>query len=69
MFGIKTATAKPPVKSKFYDFSEQLINGQTRTPSITYSNVREKVRFERLLKLKKSFLRHMFDTAKNPVFK
>ena len=69
---INFAQAKPPrseVKSKFYDFSEQLINGHKRTPTITYTNVREKVRFERLLSLKKSFLTKMFDSSKNPVLK
>ena len=67
-----SGSAAPPnrnVKSKFYDFSEQLIDGQRRKPTALYINIREKVKFERLLKLKKSFLRSMFETSKNPVFK
>jgi hypothetical protein len=67
-----STNAKPPnrnVKSKFYDFSEQLIDGQIRTPSALYINTREKARFERLLRLKKSFMRRLFETSKNPVFK
>lgn len=67
-----SGSAAPPnknIKSKFYDFNEQLIDGQTRKPTALYTNVREKVKFERLLRLKKSFLRNMFGTSKNPIFK
>ncbi|MAH44918.1 hypothetical protein CMI37_03765 [Candidatus Pacearchaeota archaeon] len=61
--------AKPPVKSKFYKFDEHMIDGQVRSPSIIYTNIREKVKFERLLSLKKSFMRKLFDTAKERIFK
>ena len=60
--------AKQP-KAKFYDFNEQLIDGQIKKPTTLYTDAREKVRFERLLKLKKSFLPDLFDTAKERVFK
>jgi hypothetical protein len=67
------AMAKPPksvnVKSKFYDFSDQLIDGEIRKPTALYTDVRQKVKFERLLKLKKSFMRSMFQTSKERVFK
>ena len=66
------ATAKPPrksVKSKFYDFSDQMIDGEIRKPTALYTDVRQKVKFERLLSLKKSFLRSMFQTSKERVFK
>ena len=63
------AHAKPPTKSKFYDFSEQIIDGQRRTPTTSYINIREKVRFERLLSLKKSFMSKLFDTHKERIFK
>jgi len=66
---VSHSLAKPPVKSKFYDFSEQLINGEVRKPQAFYMNVRDKVRFERLLSLKKSFMRKMFDTSKERIFK
>ena len=56
-------------KSKFYDFNEQLIDGQIKKPTTLYTNAREQVKFERLLKLKKSFLNELFDTAKERVFK
>ena len=59
----------PPQKQKFYDFGEQLINGELRKPTAIYTDARRRAKFERLLKLKKSFLPKLFDTAKNKVFK
>lgn len=61
--------AKPPVKSKFYNFDDQLIDGEIRKPSSTYIDYRERAKFERLLKLKKSFLPKLFQTARERVFK
>jgi len=63
------ATGKPPSRSKFYDFSEQLIDGEVKKPTTLYTDARQKVRFDRLLKLKKSFLPKLFETAKEKVFK
>jgi hypothetical protein len=63
------AAKKPSPKAKFYNFDEQMIDGQVRTPTYLYINTRDKVKFERLLSLKKSFMRKLFDTSKNPVFK
>tara|TARA_R110000824_G_scaffold95393_1_gene229435 strand:+ start:333 stop:581 length:249 start_codon:yes stop_codon:yes gene_type:complete len=60
--------AKQP-KAKFYDFSDQIIDGEIKSPTTLYTDAREKVKFERLLKLKKSFLPDLFDTAKERVFK
>ena len=64
-----SAQAKPPVKSKFYDFSEQLIDGEIKNPTALYTDARQKVRFDRLLRLKKSFIPQLFKTAKERVFK
>lgn len=67
-----TAFAKPPkssARSKFYDFSDQVIEGEIKKPTSLYVDARKKVRFERLLRLKKSFLPDLFDTAKERVFK
>ena len=61
--------AKPNTKYKFYDFNEQLIDGQIRRPTSLYTDARQRVKFERLLRLKKSFLNDLFDTAKERVFK
>ena len=66
------AVAKPPkrnVKSKFYDFSEQLIDGEIKKPTNLYVDSRQRVKFDRLLKLKKSFLPSLFKTAREKVFK
>tara|TARA_R100000008_G_C3575521_1_gene165024 strand:+ start:967 stop:1215 length:249 start_codon:yes stop_codon:yes gene_type:complete len=60
--------AKQP-KSKFYDFSEQLIDGEIKKPTTLYTDSRQAVKFGRLLKLKKSFLPKLFDTAKERVFR
>ena len=69
LFLAQSASAKKPARSKFYDFSEQLIDGEVKKPTTLYTNAREAVKFERLLKLKKSFLNDLFDTAKEKVFK
>ena len=63
-----TAISKQP-KSKFYDFSEQIIDGEIKKPITLYTHARDKVKFDRLMKLKKSFLPKLFDTAKERVFK
>jgi hypothetical protein len=60
--------AKQP-KAKFYDFSEQLIDGEIKKPTALYTDARKQVKFERLLRLKKSFLPKLFDTAKDPIFR
>ena len=60
---------KSPERSKFYDFSEQVIDGEIKKPTALYTDARQKVRFDRLLKLKKSFMPDLFETAKNSVFK
>jgi hypothetical protein len=65
---ISQVLGKTP-KSKFYDFSDQLIDGQVNKPTTLYTDARERVKFERLLKLKKSFLPKLYDTAKEKVFK
>ena len=56
-------------RSKFYDFNEQLIDGEVKKPTTLYTDAREQVKFERLLRLKKSFLPELFDTATESVFK
>ncbi len=65
----RCVTAKPSVKAKFYDFSEQLIDGQVRRPHALYTDVRQQANFKRLLKLKRSFMKDLFNTARLPVFK
>tara|TARA_Y100000310_G_scaffold104983_1_gene103283 strand:+ start:12680 stop:12925 length:246 start_codon:yes stop_codon:yes gene_type:complete len=66
------AIAKPPTKStksKFYDFSDQLIDGEIRKPTGHLIDSRDPVKFGRLLRLKKSLLPRMFETSKEKLFK
>jgi hypothetical protein len=63
------AGGKPSPKAKFYNFNEQIIDGEIRTPSFTYFDHRQRVKFERLLRLKKSFLPKLFATSKEKIFK
>ena len=63
-----TSNAKS-TKAKFYDFNEQLIDGEVKKPTTLYTDARDKVKFERLLRLKKSFMDKLFDTSKEKVFK
>ena len=60
--------AKQP-KAKFYDFNDQIIDGELKKPTTLYTDSRQRVKFDRLLKLKKSFMPKLFDTAKERVFK
>ena len=62
-----SAEPKPP-RTKFYDFSDQVIDGQIKKPTALYTDSRQKVKFDRLLKLKKSFLPDLLNTAKDPIF-
>lgn len=66
-----SAFGAPPKgdKSKFYDFSDQLIDGEIRKPTALYTDARQKANFDRLLTLKKSFLPAMFQTSKEKTFK
>lgn len=67
-----SASAAPPkkaTKSKFYDFGEQMIDGEIRKPQFLYTDSRQKAKFERLLSLKKSFLPKLFTTSKEKIFK
>jgi hypothetical protein len=57
------------VKTKFYNFDDLLINGEYRKPQVLYTDARQKVRFERLLKLKKDFLPRLKNTQKDPALR
>ena len=63
------ANASPPVKAKFYDFSEQLIDGEIRRPTALYTDSRQEAKFKRLLRLKRSFDRELHNSARMSVFK
>ena len=61
--------AKAPPRSRFYDFTEQLIDGQVKKPTTLYTNARQHAKFDRLLKLKISFIPRLLNTARLKVFK
>ena len=58
-----------PPRSKFYDFNEQIIDGEIKKPTALYTNSRQKVKFDRLLKLKKSFIPELMKSSKEKTFK
>ncbi len=70
MFMYSAAVARPAeVKSKFYDFSDQLIDGEVKTPTALYFDIRQEVKFQRLLRLKRSFDTELRNSSRLRVFK
>lgn len=57
------AFAQDDVKTKFYNFDDMLIDGQLKTPDLQRADARDKAKFARLLKLKKSFMPKVRETA------
>jgi hypothetical protein len=57
---------KKPQKTKFYNFDDLLINGEYKKPKSLYLDAKQKVKFEKLLKLKKDFLPNLKNTQKDP---
>ena len=53
-------------KTKFYNFDDLLIKGAYKKPQVLYTDARQKVKFEKLLKLKKSFIPKLKSTNKDP---
>ena len=64
-----TATKKREGKEKFYDFDELLVTGELRAPNAWFTSARERLRWNRLLRLKKSFLPVLFSTDKYPTLR
>ena len=56
-------------KAKFYDFSDQLIDGDVKKPAALHMESRTRAKFDKLLKLKKSFRPAMIETAKERLLK
>ena len=57
------------LRIKFYDFSEQLIDGEIKRPQALYTDVRQEIKFKRMLRIKKSFLGRLYNSAKHPSLK
>jgi hypothetical protein len=56
-------------KIKFYNFDDLLIDGQYKKPQVLYTDSRQKVKFGKLLKLKKDFLPKLKNTSKDPTLR
>jgi hypothetical protein len=56
-------------QAKFYDFSDQLIDGDVKKPQDLVMETRTRKKFGRLLSLKRSFRQLLVSTAKNPILK
>lgn len=63
------ALAQKSPKSKFYDFSEQVIDGEIKKPTALYTDSKKRVKFDRLLKLKKSFIPELMKSSEERIFK
>ena len=63
------ALAQSKPKSKFYDFGEQVIDGEIKKPTALYTDTKKRVKFGRLLRLKKSFIPDLMTTSKERTFK
>lgn len=69
LFSVVSYAEPKPQKTKFYNFDDLLINGQYKKPQVLYTDARQKVKFERLLKLKKDMLPKLKETEKDPVLR
>jgi len=61
-----TSVAFAGKKAKFYDFSDQLIDGKLKKPTTLYMESRTRAKFSRLLSLKKSFRQELMSSGKDP---
>ena len=58
-----------PKKVKFYNFDDLLIDGKVKKPQILWVDTKQKVKFEKLLKLKKNLIPKLKNTKKDPSLK
>ena len=68
-FTTSPAFSQSKPKSKFYDFGEQVIDGEIKKPTALYTDSKKKVKFDRLLRLKKTFIPELMNTSKERTFK
>ena len=66
LFFFGTVMAKT---SKFYNFDDQLINGEIKKPTSLYLDARKKVQFDQLLKLKRSFMPELYESGRDRIFR
>ena len=63
------STGSGKVREQHYNFDDMLIDGDYKKPNVAMFKGRDKVRFTRLLKLKKSFLPAMLRSARTTALK
>mgnify|MGYP001173207185 CR=1 FL=1 len=68
MFHATNGDAKTK-KARFYDFSDQLINGEIKKPAAIYMESRARAKFKKLLRLKKSFRAALIKSNQDPILK
>jgi hypothetical protein len=64
--GTALSEPNPDDKIHFYNFNDLLINGKVKKPQVLYIDVRQKVKFERLLRLRRDFLLELQETKRDP---
>lgn len=62
-------TTKSNPRVKFYNFDEILIDGEIKKPTGLYTDSRRSAEFDRLFKLKKSFIPDLMDTSRERILK
>jgi len=58
-----SAVSAQETKTKFYNFDDLMIDGNYQKPQVLYTDSRSKVKFEKLLRLKRDFLKRLKATA------
>jgi hypothetical protein len=62
-------TKRRDSKSKFYNFDELLVGGELRAPNAYFTTSRQRMRWGRLLRLRKSFVPVLMATDRYPVLR
>ena len=66
---VSFAFAEEDKKVKFYNFDEILIQGEYKKPKVLYMDTRKKVKFEKILRMKKSMMPKLLGTKNDPLLR
>lgn len=66
---VPTKRRKGQGQTKFYDFDELLIGGEVRAPNAYFASARQRMRWTRLLRLRRSFVPVLMSTDKHPILR
>tara|TARA_R100001509_G_C4824279_1_gene200964 strand:+ start:535 stop:804 length:270 start_codon:yes stop_codon:yes gene_type:complete len=64
-----TSFAEDKKKVKFYNFDDILIDGKVKKPKVLMLDARQRVKFGKLLKLKRDFIPKLKGTERDPTFR